>query len=41
MREHGLSANAIVREGPAGEEILDELRGGKYDLVVLGDRKSL
>jgi len=41
MRERGLTANAIVREGPAGEEILDELRGGKYGLVVLGDRKSL
>ncbi|MGZ8888963.1 MAG: universal stress protein, partial [Halobacteriota archaeon] len=26
MREHGLTVRAIVREGPAGEEILDELR---------------
>jgi nucleotide-binding universal stress UspA family protein len=41
MREHGLTVRAIVREGPAGEEILDELREGKYGLVVLGDRKSL
>jgi nucleotide-binding universal stress UspA family protein len=41
MRERGLTVCAIVKEGPAGEEILDELRDGKYDLVVLGDRKSL
>jgi nucleotide-binding universal stress UspA family protein len=41
MRERGLSARAVVREGPAGDEILDELRGGAYDFVVLGDRKSL
>jgi nucleotide-binding universal stress UspA family protein len=41
MRDLGLSVHAVVREGPAGEEILDELRDGKYDLAVLGDRKSL
>jgi nucleotide-binding universal stress UspA family protein len=41
MRELGLNVRAIVREGPPGEEILEELRKGKYDLVVLGDRKSL
>jgi nucleotide-binding universal stress UspA family protein len=41
MRERGLTVRAIVREGPAGEEILDELRDGRYDLVLLGDRKSL
>jgi nucleotide-binding universal stress UspA family protein len=41
MRDRGLTVRAIVREGPAGEEILDELRDGKYDLVVLGDMKSL
>jgi nucleotide-binding universal stress UspA family protein len=41
IREHGLTASAIVREGPASEEILDELFDGKYNLVILGDRKSL
>ena len=41
MRERGLSVRAIVREGPAGAEILDELREGKYDLVMLGERESL
>jgi nucleotide-binding universal stress UspA family protein len=41
MREHGLTVSAIVREGVAGDEILDELRDGKYDLVLLGDKKSL
>ena len=41
MRGFGLILHAIVREGPAGEEILDELHHGKYDLVILGDRKSL
>src|SRR5659263_512604 len=39
-RERGLTVRAMVRGGSAGEEILDELRGGKYDLVVRGDRKS-
>jgi len=41
MRDLGLSVRAVVREGPAGEEILDEVREGNYDLVVLGDKKSL
>ena len=41
MRECGLTVRAIVREGRAGEEILDELREGKYDMAVLADKKGL
>jgi len=41
MRERGLTVKTIIREGPAGRQILDEIREGKYDLVVLGDRKKL
>ena len=41
MRKKGLNARAIVREGHAVKEILDELREGKYQLAVLGDKKGL
>jgi Universal stress protein family. len=40
MREQGLTVSAVVREGHAAEEILDEVREGHYDIVVLGDVRS-
>jgi len=41
MREQGLTVRAVVREGHAAEEILDEVSEGQYDIVMLGDRHSL
>lgn len=41
MREQGLTVRAIVREGHAAEEIIDEVRDGHYDIVMLGDAHSL
>jgi nucleotide-binding universal stress UspA family protein len=32
----GIRARAVVRHGLVVEEILDEVRGGEYDLVVIG-----
>jgi nucleotide-binding universal stress UspA family protein len=40
MRELGLSVRAVVREGHAAAEILNEVREGQYDIVVLGDAQS-
>jgi nucleotide-binding universal stress UspA family protein len=40
MREQGLTVRAVVREGPAVPEILNEVREGQYDIVVLGDAQS-
>jgi nucleotide-binding universal stress UspA family protein len=40
MREQGLTVRAVVREGHPAEEILDEVREGQYDIVVLGDAHS-
>ena len=40
MREQGLAVRAVVREGHAAKEILDEVREGQYDIVVLGDAHS-
>ena len=37
MREQGLTVRAVVREGHAAAEILDEVSEGHYDLVMLGD----
>jgi len=34
--EFGMKAEAILREGDAGNEILAELEKGSYDLVILG-----
>jgi nucleotide-binding universal stress UspA family protein len=36
MREQGLAVRAVVREGHAAKEILDEVREGQYDIVMLG-----
>ena len=36
MREQGLAVRAVVREGHAAEEILNEVNEGQYDIVVLG-----
>ena len=36
MQEQGLAVRAVVREGHAAEEILDEVREGHYDIVMLG-----
>ena len=36
MQEQGLAVRAVVREGHAAEEILDEVREGQYDIVMLG-----
>ena len=41
MCARGLTVRAIVREGQAAKEILDELREGRYDVAVLADKKSL
>jgi len=40
MREQGLTVRAVVREGHAAEEILDEVREGHYDIVMLGGARS-
>ncbi|MFZ0926288.1 MAG: universal stress protein [Halobacteriota archaeon] len=40
MREQGLTVRAVVREGHAAAEILDEVSEGHYDLVMLGDASS-
>jgi len=40
MREQGLTVRAVVREGHAAAEILDEVSEGHYDLVMLGDARS-
>ena len=40
MREQGLIVRAVVREGHAAEEILDEVREGQYDIVMLADAHS-
>jgi nucleotide-binding universal stress UspA family protein len=40
MREQGLIVRAVVREGHAAEEILDEVSEGHYDIVMLGDARS-
>jgi nucleotide-binding universal stress UspA family protein len=34
----GLSVRAVERNGHVGEEIVDEIESGQYDLVVLGSR---
>jgi len=39
MREQGLTVRAVVREGHAAAEILDEVGEGHYDLVMLGDAR--
>jgi nucleotide-binding universal stress UspA family protein len=36
MQEQGLAVRAVVREGHAAKEILDEVREGQYDIVMLG-----
>jgi nucleotide-binding universal stress UspA family protein len=41
MRQRGFTVRAIVREGQAAKEILDELREGSYDIAVLADKRSL
>ena len=40
MLEQGLTVRAVVREGHPAEEILDEVRDGQYDIVMLGDAHS-
>ena len=34
----GVEAHTVLRTGQASHEVVDELRGGDYDLVVLGSR---
>ncbi len=41
MREQGLTVHTIVREGHAAQEIADEAREGRYDIVMLGGARSL
>ncbi len=41
MREQGLTVRTIVREGHAAQEIADEARDGRYDVVLLGGARSL
>ena len=36
MRGRGLAVRAVVRGGHPAEEILDEVREGQYDIVMLG-----
>jgi nucleotide-binding universal stress UspA family protein len=40
MREQGFTVRAVVREGHAAAEILDEVSEGHYDIVMLGDARS-
>jgi nucleotide-binding universal stress UspA family protein len=41
MKNEGFNVQGKVREGHIVEEILDEIREGEYDMVVLGDKKGV
>jgi nucleotide-binding universal stress UspA family protein len=41
LKKEGFNVREKVREGRAVEEILDEVREGEYDMLILGDKKGI